>query len=429
VSDPTDLSPDPDDPDELDTTELDATEPGATELDATESVDNALVPDDVDPTAESGNESIIADPASEDALLDEPETVAVEPELEPEPIAASRELRLCTTCGESSPVDANWCEACGNDLDALPEVPKNPCVSCGASPADITDDDWCQLCGTKQPSPEDHVVADHGWFAIVSDRGRVHRHNEDAGAVGARATGVALVVCDGVSSTDASQDASQNAARTIIGFLEQAGPGAIETGMIEGSRAAQTEIVAVTARDSAEPPSCTMVAAVADTSDDGATAELHVGWLGDSRAYWLTADSATALTTDHSWAVEQAELGELDAEAIAADPRASSITRWLGADSHDVTPEIMTQVVDLPGILLVCSDGLWNYAQTEAEILAIVHAGADDELPLDQAERLVAFANEQGGHDNITVAIAHFSAPTQPSPSTATSSAATESDS
>ncbi|MBT5753416.1 MAG: serine/threonine protein phosphatase, partial [Acidimicrobiaceae bacterium] len=90
----------------------------------------------------------------------------------------------------------------------MAEAPRNPCVSCAAAAAEITDDGWCQICGTKQPAPEDHVVADHGWFAIVSDRGRVHRTNEDAGAVAARATGVALVVCDGVSSTDQSQHAS-----------------------------------------------------------------------------------------------------------------------------------------------------------------------------------------------------------------------------
>jgi len=314
--------------------------------------------------------------------------------------------RVCTACGETSPADANWCEACGGDLDAVPAVPKTPCVSCNAAAADITDDGWCQQCGHKQPAPEDHVVADHGWFAIVSDRGRVHRTNEDAGAVAARPGGVALVVCDGVSSTDESQHASQNAARTVIGVVESARNDSIERALVDAAVAAQREIVEVTASSSTEPPSCTMVAAVADI--EGAVAQLTIGWLGDSRAYWLGDADATQLTRDHSWAMEQRDLGELDPATIDADPRASSITRWLGADSQDTTPQITRAEVDLPGTLLVCSDGLWNYARTEAELHELVTAAGADEAPLERAERLVAFANAQGGHDNITVAVAHL---------------------
>ena len=310
----------------------------------------------------------------------------------------------CATCGEECPADANWCEACGTDLDAVAEAPRNPCVSCAAAAAEITDDGWCQICGTKQPAPEDHVVADHGWFAIVSDRGRVHRTNEDAGAVAARATGVALVVCDGVSSTDQSQHASQNAARTIIGLVDSAPPARAGTAIVQAAEAAQAEIMSVTSRSSAEPPSCTMVTVVADI--DGATADVCVGWLGDSRAYWLANGKATQLTRDHSWAIEQQDLGELDQATIDADKRAHSITRWLGADSHDVTPEMQALSLELPGMLLVCSDGLWNYAPSDADIYDLAFGGGDDEPSLARAERLVAFANEQGGHDNITVAIA-----------------------
>ena len=314
--------------------------------------------------------------------------------------------RTCLNCGEECPVDANWCEACGTDLDAVQTPPKLPCVSCGADAVEVTADGWCQICGTKQPSPDDHVVADHGWFAIVSDRGRVHRTNEDAGAVAARPSGVALVVCDGVSSTDESQHASQSAVRTIIGVVEAAKSTGIDQAIVDATHAAQGEIIDVTRRSSAEPPSCTMVTVVADVV--GTQADVRIGWLGDSRAYWLSEGAATQLTRDHSWAIEQEDLGELDQATIEADSRAHSITRWLGADSHDVTPELKSLQVDLPGTLLVCSDGLWNYAPTEAEVHEVVFAGGPDETQLERAERLVSFANERGGHDNITVALAEL---------------------
>lgn len=331
--------------------------------------------------------------------------------------------RVCSACGAVNAVDANWCEACGADLDAPPPRTE-PCVSCGAKASEITDDGWCQLCGTKQPEPEDHVVVDHGWFAMVSDRGLVHRTNEDAGAVAERPNGVAMVVCDGVSSTDESQHASRNAATAIIDIVgASAGPipgsanaPLLTDAIVEAANAAQAAIVDATPQGSTEPPSCTMVTMLATVGAE--QAELHFGWLGDSRAYWLAGDASAQLTTDHSWAIEQHALGELDRAAIDADPRASSITRWLGADSHDTTPELGSATVTLPGTLLVCSDGLWNYAPTPAELNELVQSGPADESAVDQAKRLVSFANERGGHDNITVAIAHLTpdSPSDPSP-------------
>jgi len=157
-----------------------------------------------------------------------------------------------------------------------------------------------------------------------------------------------------------------------------------------------------------------MVTVVADIDDDDAT--LHIAWLGDSRAYWVANGMAVQLTRDHSWALEQLELGELDPEVIEADSRAHSITRWLGADSRDVTPELNMLDVQLPGLVVVCSDGLWNYAPTEPELHDVVMDGPADESALARAERLVAFANEKGGHDNITVAIAELRQRSEPEP-------------
>ncbi len=64
---------------------------------------------------------------------------------------------------------------------------------------------------------------------------------------------------------------------------------------------------------------------------------------------------------------------------------------------------------------MVCSDGLWNYASSPAAIGTLVAPVADgvadpasDDDPLGVAERLVAWANEQGGHDNITAALARY---------------------
>ena len=183
--------------------------------------------------------------------------------------------------------------------------------------------------------------------------------------------------------------------------------------------------------DPVEAPSCTFVAAVvlpAEASPSGRTPvfpTVVVAWCGDSRAYWLP-DSGpdVQLTTDHSLGTEMIRSGLSRAEA-ESDPTFHTITRWLGADSVDPTTEVATCAVESDGWLLVCSDGLWNYASTPAAIRAALQlasavsaaagavsvaagavsaaAGAD---PLTIANALVRFGNEQGGHDNITAALA-----------------------
>ena len=78
---------------------------------------------------------------------------------------------------------------------------------------------------------------------------------------------------------------------------------------------------------SRDAPSCTVVLAVWDGAD------VTVGWLGDSRAYWLDGAGCRQLTVDHSWAEEQVSSGRLSREMAEADGRAHAITRWLGADA------------------------------------------------------------------------------------------------
>ena len=89
---------------------------------------------------------------------------------------------------------------------------------------------------------------------------------------------------------------------------------------------------------------------------------------------------------------------------------AHTITRWLGPDSPDHTPMVTTQDVTTPGWLLLCSDGLWNYASAAQELAdvftSVVEEVGTDVLPLSRA--LVDWANARGGRDNITVALARI---------------------
>ncbi len=304
--------------------------------------------------------------------------------------------RTCPACGEPAPEAASWCEACGADLAVEPPT---PCVACGARKID--DDGYCTSCGHKQPEPRDHIEVTDGAAVAVSDRGVRHHHNEDAVAVGSLGDGAVLVVCDGVSSTAGSAEASTAAASAAVAHLRQAlaerpDDPAVVAALQEATAAAQDAAASVvdgvseadraTARQDG-PPSSTFVAATAMPRPDDGSLSIAVAWLGDSRAYWLGADGAEQLTQDHEVA--------------------GSLVRWIGADSGRVPPDVISQSVTAPGRLLLCSDGLWRYADPALELQALVGRleteGAVNDLEL--ARRLTEHAIAGGGHDNISVAI------------------------
>ena len=296
---------------------------------------------------------------------------------------------VCPACGETVASDAKFCEACGYDLAT---EPMPVCVACGALA--VGAEGYCEVCGHKQPAERDHMEVVSGSISAVTDRGLRHRHNEDAVAIGERDGVMTLVVCDGVSSTAGSAEASLGAALAardlLVGLVKPASSEPdVAAALIEAASVAQAEASATVAgTDNAPhvgdgPPSATFVAAVVQPTTVGH--RISVGWLGDSRAYWLD-ENPRQLTVDH----------EIQ----------GALTRWLGADSVDVTPDIKQIDVETGGHLVVCSDGLWRYANSAGEMRARVGEflnGGKQGLPL--AAALVAFANKGGGHDNISVAL------------------------
>lgn len=266
----------------------------------------------------------------------------------------------------------------------------------------------------------DHVRIDLGDAAAVSDRGQRHRTNEDAVALARSQSPVGpihvAVVCDGVSSAPGSKDASRLAADVAAEVLTRG----IAAGEIPGDArrtreaviaaiAAGSDAVGELAAANANAPATTMVVAVVEPIAGGV--RVHLGWLGDSRAYWLPAVDDPAgnrprvLTRDHTVAAEFAAAASIPADRVDSLPGAHVITRWLGADARASDPELDTADLPGPGLLVVCTDGLWNYFAAPEDLAAAAGPAGLDESPLEIAEQLTHLANRAGGHDNITVAI------------------------
>ncbi len=257
-----------------------------------------------------------------------------------------------------------------------------------------------------------------GGVAAVSDLGLRHHRNEDAFTVSATALpdgspAVIAVVCDGVSSSSRPDEASAAAAEAAQEFLLDRLPrGADGKQAMHDALLAAADAVNALAEDGTAPepgrnaPACTIVSAVTT----GGT--LVVGWIGDSRAYWVPEEEGAAparLTQDDSWAAQMVAAGLLSEAEAMADHRAHAITAWLGADAQEVEPHTRLFEPDRPGVVIVCTDGLWNYAET-AEQMAHVVPGKARSAPLPSAQQLVRHALDSGGHDNVTVAVIPFPA-------------------
>ncbi|HKS46507.1 MAG TPA: protein phosphatase 2C domain-containing protein [Amycolatopsis sp.] len=268
------------------------------------------------------------------------------------------------------------------------------CPGCGEA---ITPEDrFCEGCGTSLrfsrtpaggPPWRDRMEYDLGPVAGVSDRGSARARNEDAMAlavVGAKQApeAVVAVVCDGVGSTAHADAAAQAAVDAALdGIVEHLLTDSDPTeATVHGSAGAYASVAELARPSSARAdlaPSCTFVSAV--VTPGGIT----VGWIGDSRAYWVSDSGSRLLTTDD------------------AEPVAGALTRWVGADAEPAPPHLVTLPPGLPGRLVVCSDGLWNYLPT-AEILATQVPAAP---PSKVAAELTAVALHAGGRDNITVVV------------------------
>jgi len=318
----------------------------------------------------------------------------------------------CPTCGAAAGAADSFCESCGTEL-APPVSSAGPpgytaqCPVCSLDestpPGPINAEGYCESCGRKVPSGRDHVELNLELLAGVTDRGLRHPRNEDAMALATTETPagpVAIaVVCDGVSSSPNPEDASLAGAQAAVRMLLSS----IRRGddPDEASRAAVRqahEAMAILGSPS-RAPSATYVSVIVGPE------AVTVCWLGDSRAYWLATESESVrLTRDDSLAEELVAQGQMTEAQAMASPQAHVITRWLGADVIAPEPHVARFEPPGRGVVMVCSDGLWNYRPEAAALaeLALPEAFHD---PSSAADALLKFALDAGGMDNITIVL------------------------
>ena len=138
---------------------------------------------------------------------------------------------------------------------------------------------------------------------------------------------------------------------------------------------------------------------------------IYIVHVGDSRGYVFRNNQLLKITKDHSTVGMKEDSGYLTEEEAMHHPRRNEISKMLGEGFIDADDsEQFLQVAEhsfLPyDIALFCSDGLTDLVN-QFHIIQILNS--DNGLE-EKAKLLIEKANEFGGKDNITVALAVFDA-------------------
>ena len=237
-------------------------------------------------------------------------------------------------------------------------------------------------------------------FAIKSDVGQRRKVNEDtAGYFESKNNIPLMMVCDGIGGHNAGEIASAMALMSIGQAWEKTEFNDIEEvyqWLIQKITEANEAIFTRSAQyeDLYGMGTTVVVASIIGN-------QLMIANVGDSRAYVLRNFQLKQLTEDQSLVNALLKSGEITPEEAENHPNKNIVTQSLGVTSS-VEIDFVRMTIKNEDTLILCSDGLSDMLSLE-EIRNVMNHYSDVEQ---QVEKAVQEANEAGGRDNITVAIA-----------------------
>jgi len=257
----------------------------------------------------------------------------------------------------------------------------------------------------------------HFTMASQTDTGLVRDHNEDVVLIDDR-IGLALLA-DGMGGYNAGEIAARMAVDIIAEGVAQAfdaqrsgetldkidpATGLSQAGLILRSQILRAnEAIFESALNNPEYEGMgTTVVAVLLTGR-----RLVVAHVGDSRCYRLRRGVLVALTRDHSLLQEQIDCGEWKEESARNFPHKNLVTRALGAERY-AQVDLAEHFTEAGDLYLLCSDGLTDMLDS-SQIVRVLLEKTDDLAR--KTVLLIRAANEQGGRDNISVALIDVSDP------------------
>ncbi|TVQ59137.1 MAG: serine/threonine-protein phosphatase [Spirulina sp. DLM2.Bin59] len=269
-----------------------------------------------------------------------------------------------------------------------------------------------------------------------TDAGPTRDHNEDAchpdhpkQFTADQPDPPAVIVCDGIGGHAGGEIASQIAIETIQHRLREAvaspdqgreassAPDSdpIRTSLEQAITEANDKICQrndAENREERERMGTTVVTAVAQQSS------LYLGYVGDSRIYWITRSGCYQISLDDDVAAREVRLGYALYRDAVSFPGGGALIQALGmGPANRLYPNLDRLVLDEDSLILLCSDGLSDYDRIEqywqTELLTVLQGQQDLATAV---AHLVAIANQKNGHDNVTVGLLHCQIQPHPCP-------------
>ncbi|MEC4814535.1 MAG: protein phosphatase 2C domain-containing protein [Scytonema sp. PMC 1069.18] len=258
-------------------------------------------------------------------------------------------------------------------------------------------------------------------IATKSDTGPSRQRNEDACYPPSGSTiskppqnSALAIVCDGIGGHEGGNVASNLAIETIQQQLQELtsipadhiDPGTL---LVDLERAAAVANDKISQRNDEEHRhgrqrmGTTLVMALPICY------QMYIAHVGDSRAYWITRYGCYQVTLDDDVASREVRLGYATYRDAIQQGASGSLVQALGmGSSNSLHPTSQRFILDEDCIFLLCSDGLSDFDRVEqywdSEILPLLNGKSDISNVTDT---LVSIANNQNGHDNVTIALVH----------------------
>ena len=248
---------------------------------------------------------------------------------------------------------------------------------------------------TPSVSPASLVVT----VGVQCHVGKQRTENQDRVTRASTPFGELFVVADGMGGYEGGAEAAQATVDGLVGYLNANSTLSLSEAIQQAARNIGAELQQ---RAEANPALHGMGSTVVLCVVQGT--RVTYAHAGDSRLYLIRDGQMQQLTRDHSVMERLVAQGTLTAAQAREHPDASVLTRAIGQGA-DVSLDLGEVTLQPRDALLLCSDGLWGYAQpAEMEAVAV----SENLSPSAVAAALLELALEGGGGDNISIQYLRF---------------------
>ena len=235
-------------------------------------------------------------------------------------------------------------------------------------------------------------------FSLV-DIGMVRAANEDFAGKRVNAYGqIMLLVCDGMGGRNRGDYASRLLGETLLQEFNNFDKPirkakAMEKWLYKAINNVNRILFAKSHESGFEHMGTTLTVVILYENN------LTVAQVGDSRLYAYQNDVLTQLTVDQTYVQYLEHSHKLSKEQISSHPERHKLTNAIGM-KYNANVDIKTIVYNKERLLL-CSDGVYNNLN-KSDLKSILKS---DDMLERKGKQIIAFANANGGSDNMAVVL------------------------